>query len=187
MSPEGREILRGNPWIRRIFSSNPRDLKQLQRERYDLAINMDEEETACKAVMLAHAERIVGARWNKRGQCEYTRSSAGYFDLSLLNRDRDWSLTAANQLKHANQNTYLELWMRILRLDPRDYPRHYEPQLTLSEREQSFARLPDGTASRTRVRRSASTPAPGCVGIPDCIHSGEEVAERFFNQIETNE
>ena len=136
---EALPLLRNQPDLYRILPIQKQPPEILRQRRFFLLVNMDEDPSACGWARRIPAQRVIGATTDPSGKLLYTPDSAPYFSLGLLNRDSDGSLRTADALKRKNKKTYQEIWVEILGLDRRNYPRDYEPSLPLPPSEMRFA------------------------------------------------
>jgi heptosyltransferase II len=97
-------LLTNNIYIDRLCCID--DAKaHLPGERYDVVINLEDEEGAAKLVSNLQTESILGAYMSERGVA-YTEPASGWFDLSLISR---FGKARADELKMRNRKTYQEL------------------------------------------------------------------------------
>jgi len=83
-------LLERNPHIDRIAQADSEDFPT---HAFDWAFGLDEDEAACRLTSALKPRRIIGAYQNPEGKLTYTPDSRAWFDLGLLNRDADGSLT----------------------------------------------------------------------------------------------
>ena len=137
-APEAAALLKGLA-IDEILPVGPETTAALKNRAFDLVLNLDEDKAACAAASAPRSASLIGGYLDEEGKPAYTPDSAAYFDLGLLNRDEDGTLTRANALKQANLKTYQQLWAQVLGLDLSGYPRGYEPVLAIGPRDRSAA------------------------------------------------
>jgi heptosyltransferase-2 len=96
-------LLRGNPYINRLLSiEEGRDT--LRGEKYDLVMNLEDDEAAAKLASDCGKGTIVGAYMGEQG-VRYTESASAWFDMSLISR---FGKAKADELKKLNRKTYQE-------------------------------------------------------------------------------
>jgi len=90
------------------------DIKnELKTKKYDLIINLDDEENACKLASEIKHENIVGA-YMEDGKKVYTEDSSSWFDMSLISK---FGKQKADELKARNKKTYQQIMYETLDLD----------------------------------------------------------------------
>ncbi|HAZ08917.1 MAG TPA: hypothetical protein DCZ01_10440 [Elusimicrobia bacterium] len=97
---EAFPLLAGNPRIERLVEIE--DVGAAGSRAYDLVINFDEDETACRLASAVRARRRVGARL-RDGAKTYCAASAAWFDMSLISR---FGREAADRLKARGRRSY---------------------------------------------------------------------------------
>lgn len=134
-SKEALPLLETNPWVSELWAAGS---PGWARGAYDLVLSLEEDAGVARRAAKACRGILHGVTAGERG-LSYTRSSASYYDMSLLNRSPDGSLDRANSLKSANRLTYAGLWLRILGLPvPKDRD-ELRPVLVLSREDRAFA------------------------------------------------
>ncbi len=103
------DIIKNNPHINKVFVIE--GLK-CPEEEYDLLINFDDEESACKLASEIKKKKLVGAYFED-GKRKYTDDSSEWFDMGLISR---YGKEKADKLKAANTRTYHEMHFSILGL-----------------------------------------------------------------------
>lgn len=136
-SSSARPLLENNPWLHEIFTVEQARAADL-KNRFDLVLSLEEDAVA-KIARAACRGDFVGIYFDGE-KMRYTNSSAPYYDMSLLNRDLDGSLSSANVLKAQNTLTYAELWLKILELPPPLERAALRPVLVLTEEDRRAAR-----------------------------------------------
>ena len=97
-------LLSGNPYIDRLLSiEDGQDL--LKGDKYDLVINLEDDQAAAKLASDFGKATIVGAYMGEHG-ITYTESASAWFDMSLISR---FGKAKADDLKVRNRKTYQEL------------------------------------------------------------------------------
>jgi heptosyltransferase II len=103
-SPQAVPLLKGNPYIDSVHCIG--DLGNgLLRERYDLVINLEDEEAPAMLASDLNKETIIGAYMSER-RVTYTESARAWFDMSLVSR---LGKARADELKMLNRKTYQEV------------------------------------------------------------------------------
>jgi heptosyltransferase-2 len=103
---EAFPLLAGNPKIARLIDANSPG--SLTARRYDLVVNFDEDDAACRLAAKADASRRVGAYF-RDGEKAYCAASAPWFDMSLISR---LGRTKADILKRRRRRTYQDYLFR---------------------------------------------------------------------------
>jgi ADP-heptose:LPS heptosyltransferase len=116
-SETSRELLEGNPYLRRVLAWDERD----SAGSYDLAIGLEDEKDVCRFVGALSADQIVGAYLTK-GKIVYTPSA--WFDMSMISR---FGLAQANVLKQKNQKTYQQHMADLLGIKVSPYVFKLQP------------------------------------------------------------
>jgi heptosyltransferase II len=128
---ESLDILKNNNMIDNIHSIN-NDLKEINEKEYDLIINLDDDNEACKLATVTKHKEIIGAYLENEKRV-YTENSFLWFDMGLISK---FGKKKADQLKALNKKTYQEIMYEILDLD---YKKQ-EPILILNEEELRFGK-----------------------------------------------
>ena len=81
--PEAFPLLAGNPRIQRLLPITA--AATVRRHAFDILVNFDEDERACRLAAETRARRKVGARLQD-GFKTYCPASAPWFDMSLISR-----------------------------------------------------------------------------------------------------
>jgi heptosyltransferase-2 len=82
----------------------------LKHNKYDLVINLEDDESAAKLASKFERPTIVGAYMGRHG-ITYTDSAGGWFDMSLISR---FSKAKADELKISNRKTYQEFVFEMI-------------------------------------------------------------------------
>jgi heptosyltransferase II len=88
----------------RSLSWDDRDVAR--DEKYDLAINLEDELNCSAFLKEVRYEQLFGAYLSAKGELTYTEDSRSWFDLSLISV---WGKRKADQLKLVNRRTYQEM------------------------------------------------------------------------------
>ena len=129
---ESFDILRNNGLIERIFLINGAKKDKIKNEEYALAINLDDDNDACKLASEINTKKLIGA-YAKNGKITYTEDSSLWFDMGLIS---NYGKEKADELKAKNKKTYQEIMYQILDLD---YKKQ-DPVLVLSKKELEFGK-----------------------------------------------
>jgi len=132
-----RPLLEPNPWISRLISIETCSTPDAEAEAFDLVICLDDEKGAGVLCASLPAKDRFGAYWDG-AKMRYTPSSRAWFDMGLLNRDADGSLSTANCLKAQNPKTYPQILFDMLHLTSFSSDES-EPTLPLDMAEESWA------------------------------------------------
>ncbi|PIR15193.1 MAG: hypothetical protein COV48_15740, partial [Elusimicrobia bacterium CG11_big_fil_rev_8_21_14_0_20_64_6] len=103
---EAFPLLSGNPRIERLVPVEAGD--EVRARAYDLVINFDEDDLACRLASTVRARRRVGAGV-RDGAKTYCAASAPWFDMSLISR---LGLEAADRLKARGRASYQDYLFR---------------------------------------------------------------------------
>lgn len=102
-------LLGGNPYIDCLHCiEDSQDV--LKRGKYDLVINLEDDESAAKLASEFKMPSIIGAYMGRHG-ITYTDSAAGWFDMSLISR---FGKAKADELKMSNRKTYQEIVFEMI-------------------------------------------------------------------------
>jgi heptosyltransferase-2 len=99
-------LLRGLPGLERALAID--DARGLSRERFELVINLDEDDAACRLATAVDARHKAGPRFEGKRKV-YCRASAPLFDRSLISR---LGRRRADALKLRGRLTYQQLAFR---------------------------------------------------------------------------
>lgn len=100
-------LLKNNQLIDKILLLGKDTIDNIQ---YDLIINLDDEEEACRLVSKLKKTKLFGA-YIKDGKKEYTDDSAEWFDMSLISK---FGKEKADELKKKNKATYQDIICKAL-------------------------------------------------------------------------
>lgn len=126
------DILKNNQFLSKIFLIE--DKINLENEKFDLVISLDDEEQACKIASEVKADKIIG-NYIKDGKKNYTKETRAWFDMGLSSR---LGKEKADKLKAINTKTYQELHFKMLGFQGDEW-KTYEPQLILDDKDIKFA------------------------------------------------
>jgi heptosyltransferase-2 len=102
------QLLKNNPKIQSLKTL--KNKKTILKNKYDLVLNLDEDFAACELATQTHKSELIGPYVSSKGR-EYTKSSAEWFDMSLISR---YSRKIADQKKWENQKSYQEILFSML-------------------------------------------------------------------------
>src|SRR5260370_27794196 len=102
-SARAAALLRGNPYIECLHCFEERQ-DVLMGDKYDLVINLEDDQAAAKLASSFKKASIAGAYMGEHG-ITYTESASGWFDMSLNSR---FGKAKADELKMSNRKTYQE-------------------------------------------------------------------------------
>ena len=122
-------LIKNNPHIDNIFLI---EKSEKLPKKYNLVINLDDEESACKLATEVKKNKLVGA-YIENGQRKYTDDSAEWFDMGLISK---FGKQKADELKAANKLTYHEIHFTILGLNE---DKKYQTELFLDRENLDFA------------------------------------------------
>ena len=124
------DVLKNNSFINKIFliESNI----EMKDNEYDLVINLDDDNEACKLASEIDHKEIIGA-YLDNGKRAYTQNSSSWFDMGLISK---FGKEKADELKDKNNKTYQEIMYNISGLK---YNKQ-EPILKLSNKELEFGK-----------------------------------------------
>ena len=105
---ESFDVLKNNSFINKIFliESNI----EMKDNEYDLVINLDDDNEACKLASEIDHKEIIGA-YLDNGKRAYTQNSSSWFDMGLISK---FGKKKADELKAKNKKTYQEITYNIL-------------------------------------------------------------------------
>ena len=129
-SPQAASLITNNPFVHNIVNPDHFSTNDLPNTQYDLVINLDDAQIACKIASQVKTKRLFGA-YSRDGTRQYTSDSAKWFDMSLISC---FSKEEADRKKKNNRRTYPSLLFEML-----DIPMG-KPYLTIPDKELSFAR-----------------------------------------------
>ena len=124
---ESFDILKNNNMINKIFLIDGNIEEEVKDKEYDLIINLDDDNTACKLATNVKHKKIIGSYF-KNNEKTYTVDSSAWFDMGLISK---FGKQKADKLKAKNKKTYQEILYKILGLE---YKKQ-EPILILNELE----------------------------------------------------
>ena len=127
---ESVDILRTNPLITETFVLDNELNEKLTGKRFELIINLDDEDEACLLASTLNSKKIIGTYMVNGGK-KYTKDSAQWFDMGLISR---FGKSRADELKKLNKKTYQQHLYEILKIRPDKII------LNLGKKELEFAR-----------------------------------------------
>ncbi|TSC96042.1 MAG: heptosyltransferase II [Parcubacteria group bacterium Athens1014_10] len=129
---EAIPLLENNPFLDKIYYFDFNRIKNINKEKFDLIVNLDENIEACR-IANPIKTKVIGA-YLEGNQIKYTDDAEEWFNMSLISK---FGKEKADQLKKENNKSYPKILVNMLGLDfdnNRD-----KPQLILSEEEKKFA------------------------------------------------
>lgn len=110
-------LLGRQPLLTRCIALEPHQRTAFPAAAFDWVLGLDEDDQACRLAGALPARRRFGAYQDAASRrIVYTPDSKPWFDMGLLHRDADGSLTTANRAKQANRRTYPEILFDMLQL-----------------------------------------------------------------------
>src|SRR3989338_7382830 len=128
---ESFDVLKNNNFINKVFLID-NNIEKIKSYGYDLVINLDDDNEACKLASEISHKEIIGAYLDS-GKKTYTQNSSLWFDMGLISK---FGKERADELKAKNKKTYREIMYNILDLE---YNKQ-EPILKLSNKELEFGK-----------------------------------------------
>ena len=129
---ESFDVLKSNDLINKTFLIDENADGELKNNEYDLIINLDDDNDACKLATEIKHKDIIGAYLENEKQV-YTENSSLWFDMGLISK---LGKEEADQLKARNKKTYQKIMYEILGLDYKNQ----EPILILNDEELKFGK-----------------------------------------------
>jgi heptosyltransferase-2 len=129
---ESFDILKNNDLINDTYLMDESPKDKLKGKQYDLLINLDDDNEACKLAAEIKHRDIIGAHIENEKQV-YTENSSLWFDMGLISK---FGKEKADQLKARNKTTYQGIMYGILGLDYKSQ----EPILILNDEELKFGK-----------------------------------------------
>jgi len=129
---EAFDTLKHNNLINKIFLIDDNTETGLINEGYDLIINLDDDNEACKLATETNHKDMIGAYLENEKQI-YTENASLWFDMGLISK---FGKDKADQLKARNKKTYQEIMYEILGLEYKNQ----EPILVLNDEELKFGK-----------------------------------------------
>lgn len=117
-----------NPYVDHIISKE--DKEKLKDKKFDLVVNLEEDEENCQFVSLLKFKELVGFFYDK-GRIIPTPSAKEWFDMSALGEK-----PKNNLLKKNNKKTHRQIMAEIIGVNFKKY----EPFLRLNDQQRNFAK-----------------------------------------------
>lgn len=127
-SEKARLLFSNNPYVDNLISYK----KDIPQTVFDLVINLEEDNENCKFVSNLNTKKIIGAFLNKKGEIDYSKDSAKWFDMSIISK---LGKKEADNLKKKNEKTHKEILEEMLEI----LPEKYEPYLRLTKIQRNLA------------------------------------------------
>ena len=117
-----------NPYVNKVITSENRN--SLKEMKFDLVINLEEDEENCKFAVSLNSKKIVGFIY-ENGRISPSPTAKEWFDMSALGKKPE-----NNILKKKNKKTHRQIISEILEIE--NY-QEYESFLRLTEKQRNFA------------------------------------------------
>jgi len=128
---ESFDVLKNNNLLNKIYLID-NNSEKIENNEYDLIINLDDDNEACKLATETNHKDLIGA-YLENGKQAYTENSSSWFDMGLISK---LGKEKADQLKAHNKKTYQEIMYEILGLDYKNQ----ESILILNDEELKFGK-----------------------------------------------
>jgi len=106
------DVLKNNSFINKIFLID-NNIEKIKSHGYDLVINLDDDNEACKLASEINHKEIIGAYLDNEKKT-YTKNSSLWFDMGLISK---FGKQKADEFKAKNNKTYQEIMYNILNLE----------------------------------------------------------------------
>lgn len=136
---KAKPLLHNNPYVNHVLTSQER--KKIERENFDIAINLEEDEENSKWVTRINAKKLVGFIWQDNS-VRPTATAKEWFDMSALGAKPKNDI-----LKKQNKKTHRQIISEIIGADSKKY----EPFLRMNTRQRKIA---ENFIRRYRLSRS---------------------------------
>lgn len=110
------DLLKNNPKIDRLLTSDENTRRRLAAQHYDLIVNLEEDQDSCRLTSRAESVKKVGGLLDSQGRPCYTADAEPWFGMGLLRPPERGGLNEANRLKAVNKRTYQQIVLGILGL-----------------------------------------------------------------------
>lgn len=127
---KAKYFLINNPYVDKIVLSNNKE--SIRRIKFDLIVNLEEDEENCRFVSSLNYTKLLGAFFNN-GKIDYTAEGSAWFDMSRISK---FGIEEADLLKKKNKKTHRQLISQIIGVNYGEY----EPFLRLTEKQREIAR-----------------------------------------------
>lgn len=138
---EARDLVERNRYVDRVVTYNEKNIKELEKETFDLVFNLDEDFEACALTARIKSKEIRGY-YLKDGKVVPTPTAREWFNMSALGKKtpKVKGMTYNDYLKKKNKKTYQQLMAEIISVDTEKCSLSY--QLTSDQRKfaKDFAR-----------------------------------------------
>jgi len=124
---KARFIFINNPYVQRVI--NTENKESLRGIKFDLVINLEEDNESCKFASSLNSREIIGFIY-KNGKIIPTTTAKEWFDMSALGEK-----PKNNLLKKQNKKTHRQIMAEIIKVDPEKY----EPFLRLTNKQRRIA------------------------------------------------
>ena len=131
-SNKATSLFINNPYVYKVIQE--KNKKSLIKEKFDLAINLEEDLENAKFVSSLKSKKIIGAFLDINGKIDYTHETKEWFDTSLISK---YGKEKADILKKKNKKTHRQIMSEIIGV--KDYTK-YEPFLRLTSDQRKIAK-----------------------------------------------
>lgn len=103
------DLLSNNNLINKVMINDENISKKIKNIKYDLVINLDEDEEACNIASLAHKKELIGFFLDQNKKVTPTETAKEWYNMGILGKKPD-----NDKLKKKNTKTYQELMSKII-------------------------------------------------------------------------
>jgi|GEM_PF-368733 len=129
-----KPLFTNNIYVDEVICTEEKEkIENLQKESFDLVINLEEDMENCKLASSLSPKKLIGAFLNKDGKIDYTKESEYWFDMSLISKR---GKKEADLLKKKNEKTHRQIIAEMIGI--KDYNK-YEPFLRLTKNQRMIA------------------------------------------------
>lgn len=129
-SEKATPLFLNNPYVTEVIPSQEKE--RLKNIKFDLVINIEEDEDNCRFVSSLKSKKLVGAFLNKEGKIDYTSETKYWFNMSRISK---FGKKKADILKKQNKKTHRQILSEIIGVDFKKYT----PFLRLNKFQRDFA------------------------------------------------
>ncbi|OYT41034.1 hypothetical protein B6U80_02115 [Candidatus Pacearchaeota archaeon ex4484_26] len=133
---EAKDLFRNNFYISKLLIYNKENIKELEKEYFDLVINLDEDYEACSLATRIRKKELRGF-YLKDGKIVPTPSAREWFSMSAFGKKtpKIKGMPYNDYLKKKNKKTWQQLMSEIIGINVKDCSLPY----TLSPKQKKFA------------------------------------------------